>query len=163
MTIETSIRYGTALNVWSSCPINPEWILEGRPVARMEFLSGSADGTANTYFWDCTAGRFNWFYAFDETLHILEGSVSLKEATGRSRIVVAGDVVYFPAGSSAEWTVDRYVRKLAFCRTPLPAPLVLARNIASRVKRFVRGGGASAGMFPAQDGRNSDCDPSIGD
>lgn len=122
-------------------PIRATWILAGRPVARLALLSSSADGTASTYYWDCTAGRFNWYYAFDETLHILEGSVTLKAPSGISTLAVAGDTVFFPAGSQAEWTVDTYIRKLAFCRTPLPNSLVSARGIARRIKRLLSGGG----------------------
>jgi uncharacterized cupin superfamily protein len=149
MTVEISIASGTAAAAWTSCPIPAGWILEGKPITRMEHLSSSADGTASSYYWDCTAGRFNWFYAFDETLHILEGSVALKNPAGISRQVVAGDTVFFPAGSRAEWTVERYIRKLAFCRTPLPGPLVHARNIVRRIKRLGRGGGEAQGMFPS--------------
>src|SRR6202142_4564745 len=119
MVAETSIRAGTAATNLVAKPIVPSWILDGKPVARQELLSSSADGTASTYFWDCTAGRFNWFYSFDETLHILEGSVTLKFPDGQSRHAAAGDVVFFPVGSRAEWTVDSYIRMLAFCRTAL--------------------------------------------
>jgi hypothetical protein len=35
--------------------------------------------------------------------------------------------------------VERYVRKLAFCRTPLPGYLTAARDAARRVKRAIRG------------------------
>src|SRR6202041_2642058 len=118
MAVETLITVGTAPSNLVPNHIQSSWILEGEPLARLELLSSSADGTASTYFWDCTAGRFNWFYSFDETLHILEGAVTLKFPTGASQRVVAGDTIFFPAGSSAEWTVDNYVRKLAFCRTP---------------------------------------------
>ena len=139
MANDCSIRFGTSTTNLTSNPINPSWILEGRPQARLELLSSSADGTASTYFWDCTAGRFNWFYGFDETFHILEGEVTLKDPAGTSRRVVAGDTVFFPAGSSAEWTVDKYVRKLAFCRTPVPPYLTSARRIVRRIKRALRG------------------------
>jgi uncharacterized cupin superfamily protein len=117
--------------------------LDGNPVARAELLSSSADGTASTYFWDCTAGRFNWFYSFDETFHILEGAVTLKYPSGVSRRVGTGDTVFFPAGSSAEWTVDRYVRKLAFCRTPVPGYLTFARQVVRRLRRAIRGAAPS--------------------
>jgi len=150
MAIESSIRLGTEKNNWTDCPIQPDWILEGAPVARVEHLSTSADGTASTYFWDCTAGRFNWYYSFDETLHILEGSVTLKDPEGNSGRGAAGDIGYFPGGSGAEWTVDGYIRKLAFCRTALPSYLVLARNVARWLKRLIRGGaakGTAGGMF----------------
>ena len=144
-----SVRGREENSNWVSCPVNPAWVLEGTPVARIEHLSTSADGTASTYFWDCTAGRFNWFYTFDETLHILEGSVTLKFPDGRSRRVAAGDVVFFPVGSSAEWTVDAYIRKLAFCRTALPGFLVSARDAVRRVRRLGRppASGGAGGVF----------------
>lgn len=130
---------------WVFCPVNAAWVLEGTPVARIEHLSSSADGTASTYFWDCTAGRFNWFYSFDETLHILEGSVTLKYSSGEIRHVVAGDVVFFPKGSHAEWTVDKYIRKLASCRTALPEMLITARDMLRKVRRFGRPAAAADG------------------
>lgn len=140
MSMTASVRSARDQDEWTPSPIQPSWILEGAPVARIQFLSESADGTASTWFWDCTAGRFNWFYSFDETLHILEGGFGLKDLlSGTARRVTAGDVVYFPQGARAEWTVEHYVRKLAFCRTALPSYLVAARNVARRVKSAMRG------------------------
>jgi len=140
MSSECSIVFGTSTTNLVPNPINAAWVLEGQPQARIELLSSSADGTASTYFWDCTAGRFNWFYDFDETFHILEGAVTLKDPAGKSRRVMAGDTVFFPMGSSAEWIVDNYVRKLAFCRTPMPNYLTVARQWVRRLKRAIRGG-----------------------
>ena len=145
MAVETLITVGTSSANLVLNPIQPGWILEGKPIARLELLSSSADGTASTYLWDCTAGRFNWFYSFDETFHVLEGEVTLKYPSGTSHRVGAGDTVFFPAGSSAEWTVSNYIRKLAFCRSPIPGYLVFARQVARRLKSVVRGG-------PSKDG-----------
>jgi len=145
MIAETSIRVGTSSANLVVNPIVPSWILDGKPLARLELLSSSADGTASTYFWDCTAGRFNWFYRFDETLHILEGAVTLKFPTGASQRVEAGDTIFFPAGSSAEWTVDHYVRKLAFCRTPVPSYLTFARQLVRRLRRLATGASGQEG------------------
>jgi uncharacterized protein len=139
MTAGTFITVGTSTANLVSNPIQPGWILDGKPAARLALLSSSADGTASTYFWDCTAGRFNWFYSFDETFHVLEGEVSLKYPSGQSHRVVSGDTVFFPAGSSAEWTVDRYIRKLAFCRTPVPGYLTFARQMVRRLRGAVGG------------------------
>src|SRR5450432_459676 len=111
---ESVIKFGTASVSLAPCAIEPSWVLEGNPITRNKLLSKSADGTASTYIWDCTAGRFNWFYNSDETFHILEGTVTLKYPSGACHRVAAGDTVFFPKGSSAEWTVDKYVRKLAF-------------------------------------------------
>ena len=141
MAVETTITRGTDAPKFVPSPIRTSWILAGDPIARVALLSSSADGTASTYYWDCTAGRFNWYYTFDETLHILEGSVMLKAPSGSSRLVVAGDTIFFPAGSQAEWTIESYIRKLAFCRTTLPGYLVSARNTARRIKRLMNGRG----------------------
>jgi uncharacterized cupin superfamily protein len=139
MTDGVSIKSGTDAPNWKSNPVNRDWILEGSPVARTEFLSASADGTANCFYWDCTAGRFNWFYTFDETLYILEGSAVLKFPDGTARHIVAGDTVFFPSGSRAEWTVEKYIRKVAFCRSPWPAPVAKLRQLVRRIRRLARG------------------------
>jgi uncharacterized cupin superfamily protein len=145
MAVESLITVGTSSANFVPNPIQAAWILDGNPVARVELLSSSEDGTASTYFWDCTAGRFNWFYSFDETFHVLEGAVTLKYPSGVSRRVASGDTVFFPAGSSAEWTVDNYVRKLAFCRSPLPGIVIAARQLVRRVKRAVGAAPANGG------------------
>ena len=61
----------------SPSPITPQWIIEGKPNARNKILSQSEDQTACTIVWDCTGGKFNWYYDFDETVHFIEGSVTI--------------------------------------------------------------------------------------
>jgi uncharacterized protein len=119
-------------------PINEDWIVEGAPAARSAILSRSRDETACTIMWDCTAGKFRWFYDFDETVHILEGSVWIDDGQGPRR-VGPGDVVFFPVGSSALWEVETYVRKLAFCRKTLPAPIGAAVKMLRAVRAAMRG------------------------
>ena len=111
MASEKPIEFGSASVALEPLPIRPQWILEGTPVARYKVLSISRDGTAKTVIWDCTAGRFNWFYDIDETVYVLEGSVVLKNGDGTSKEVRAGDVVYFRAGSHAEWTVPELKKR----------------------------------------------------
>lgn len=139
MQIDFSVKHGSSPVNFIPSPIVASWVLEGDPVARLELLSTSADGTASTFIWDCTEGRFNWFYTFDETLYVLEGSATLKTASGNLRHIVAGDTVFFPAGSRAEWTVNQYIRKLAFCRTSWPTFLIFARSFYRRLKGLVQG------------------------
>ena len=119
-------------------PINEDWIVEGAPAARSAILSRSRDETACTIMWDCTAGKFRWFYDFDETIHILEGSVWIDDGHGPRR-VGPGDVVFFPVGSSALWEVETYVRKLAFCRKTLPAPIGAAVKMLRSLRAAMRG------------------------
>jgi hypothetical protein len=94
--------------------------------------------------WDCTAGRFNWYYDVDETLYVIEGSVTIKDDAGLTHRVSAGDTVFFPAGSHAEWHVENYIRKIAFCRAPLPAPLVFWKRGIRFLKRRLGVGNKSA-------------------
>jgi uncharacterized cupin superfamily protein len=148
MTIASVIKFGVGEVNLNPSPIYSHWVLEGNPVARNKVLSSSADGTASTLIWDCTAGRFNWFYDIDETLYVIEGGVVVKDTAGASRRLSVGDTIFFPAGSRAEWLVENYVRKIAFCRKPLPRPLVFAKRGYRFLKRFT-GLGASADATPA--------------
>jgi uncharacterized protein len=148
--LDTIIKFGSADGHLGPAPIRSGWILEGNPVARNKLLSRSSDGTASTYIWDCTSGRFNWFYDIDETVCILEGGVVVRDAIGGERALKAGDTVFFPAGSNAEWTIEAYVRKIAFLREPLPGKILLAKRAYRALKRVIKGGGPDSGaMAPA--------------
>jgi uncharacterized protein len=122
-------------------PIDPSWIIDGEPLARNAIVSRSEDQTACTIVWDCTAGRFNWYYDFDETVHIREGSVVVDDGHNPPKRLGPGDIVLFPAGSHAVWHVEDYVRKVAFCRKVLPRPLGtlvrLVRGAKIRLSRKV--------------------------
>ncbi|SCX21057.1 cupin domain-containing protein [Agrobacterium rosae] len=114
-------------------PINPDWIIAGEPVARMADHSKSADRAAYTALWDCTAGTFRWFFAWDETVHIIEGDVHVTAEDGSVHMLQAGDVAYFKAGTWATWRVDTYVRKVAFLRRPFPAPIAFFYRLKNKL------------------------------
>jgi uncharacterized protein len=94
-------------------PIRPNWIIEGKPEARSLRLAESADSTSSVMAWSCTAGRFRWCYAVDETVHIISGEVFVTDESGATRRLGPGDMAFFPAGSRSTWTVPNEVRKLA--------------------------------------------------
>jgi uncharacterized cupin superfamily protein len=146
--VESVIKLGVAEESLNPSPIYPNWILEGNPVARNKVLSSSADGTASTLIWDCTAGRFNWFYDVDETIYVLEGGVVVRDHGGAARRLRAGDTIFFPAGARAEWHVEDYIRKIAFCRMPLPQPVVFAKR-GLRFFRRLMGKTAHTNVAPA--------------
>ena len=116
-------------------PITPSWILDGAPTARNRELSHSPDWGAWTMVWDCTAGRFQWHYDLDETVHFIEGSVTISSEGMAPRRFGPGDVVFFPAGSSAVWEVEDYVRKVAFCRRVPPAPIRFLQKLHGRLRK----------------------------
>jgi uncharacterized cupin superfamily protein len=118
-------------------PITASWVREGNPQARNALLSRSADGTAFTVLWDCTAGKFEWTYSIDETIYFLEGAAIIDDGHSPPRRFVAGDVLFLPCGTVAHWHVEEYVRKIAFCRSTLPKVLELGFRASRKLKRMI--------------------------
>jgi uncharacterized cupin superfamily protein len=116
-------------------PIHPDWILAGKPEARSKQLVRSRDGASSVMAWSCTAGRFNWHYTVDETVHVISGEVFITDLKGEERRLGPGDMAFFPAGSRSVWRVPTEVRKLAFCRQALPLPFGFALRVWNRLAR----------------------------
>lgn len=107
-------------------PMDPTWVVSGDPQPRVKHLASTGPRT-QVALWDCTAGAFDWrFGPFDETVHVLEGSVRVALVDGSERVLGPGDVALFPAGSTSRWVVEDYVRKLA-----------VLHDTRSRVRRLV--------------------------
>ncbi|MDF1631650.1 cupin domain-containing protein [Mycoplana sp. MJR14] len=126
-------------------PIEPSWILDGKPHARLALHSRGHDDQSTTAIWDCTAGTFRWYFGWDETVMILEGAVHVTAEDGAERTLRAGDIAYFAGKTWATWRVDTYVRKIAFCRKQFPAPVTLAL----RLRDMMRPGGGQGGGLAA--------------
>ena len=47
--------------------------------------------------WSCSAGRFNWHYTVDETVHIISGEVFVTDHKGETHRLGPGDMAFFPA------------------------------------------------------------------
>lgn len=114
-------------------PIPRPWIIEGNPIARDRRLLDSGDRLPRTIMWDCTAGRFDWFYENDEVAHVLEGLVIVEDAVGVRQMLHSGDTFLFPAGTRYQWTVPNYVRKIAFSYAPLSREMRLINGIFARL------------------------------
>jgi hypothetical protein len=117
-------------------PIEPSWIIEGKPEARCCVLSKSADGLASTMVWHCTEGKFNWYYDFDETILILEGGIVLESDTMPPTRYGPGDVIFFKDGAHARWHIESHVKKLAFCRKTQPVWLGFALRVVLKLKKM---------------------------
>ena len=118
-------------------PIEPSWITEGNPVAQWHVLSRSADGLASTMVWECSEGRFNWYYDFDETVLILDGSIVLESDGMPPTRYTKGDVIFFKDGAHAKWHVEGRVRKLAFCRKTSPVWFGFALRVFLKLKKIM--------------------------
>lgn len=131
--------YHRNLDGLEPCPINKDWIIEGTPEATAKYLMETRDGTAFTVVWDCTAGSFRWHYGKDETVYIVSGEVFITDEGGEQRRLAAGDMAFFPAGSSAVWRVPQRVRKIAILqRIKFPKPFVSTFRVGVYVKSKLR-------------------------
>lgn len=117
-------------------PIDPNWIIEGSPVARAADHARSQDDSAVSAVWDCTAGTFRWYFHWDETVVILEGEVHVTAEDGSSYTLRAGDMGYFAARTWSTWHVDNYVKKVAFIRRPFPSPVAALYRLKSALRQM---------------------------
>lgn len=124
--------------------IDPSWIISGEPKARVAEHSRGADGAGATAIWDCTAGHFRWYFAWDETVVILEGSVHVTDADGNQRLLRAGDIALFRADTWATWQIDTYVKKIAFLRRPFPMVVANAWRLIKSLRPQARETGFGA-------------------
>ena len=122
-----------------AAPIPATWILAGTPEARSRQLARSQDGASSVMAWSCTAGRFNWHYTVDETVHIISGEVFITNEKGEECRLGPGDMAFFPSGSRSTWRVPVEVRKLAVCRQAMPQPFGFALRAWNKVVRIMMG------------------------
>jgi uncharacterized protein len=127
-------------------PIPSDWVIEGNPQARSKRLATSADGTSTVMAWSCTAGRFKWHYAVDETIHLISGEVFVTDENDNVRRVGPGDMVFFPAGAVSTWYIPDHVRKLAVCRHSMPRLAGFALRAFNKLIGVVTGSDGSAAL-----------------
>ena len=113
------INQGSAVELTDS-PLPEEDILEGSPKPRIWINAQSSDKKVTQGVWDCTAGRFNSVYVWDEFLMVLEGEATITPENEDPFTLRAGDFCYFPLGLKVVWQVDNYIKKTFTLRTPEP-------------------------------------------
>jgi uncharacterized cupin superfamily protein len=91
-------------------PVPAEWVIEGEPEGSAVILWKSADNKNCMGIWECTPGLFDWTHT-DETATITKGRVTVSLEDGRTLELSAGDVVFFPDGTTSRWHVHETVRK----------------------------------------------------
>ena len=101
-------------------PIEPKKITAGNPVARGMILSQSVDKKMTCGVWSCEPGSFDWDFAWDEFIYVLDGAVTIREESGEVHTLGPGDSVHFPLGLRTQWEVTEPVHKFFVLRTPEP-------------------------------------------
>ena len=104
-------------------PVASEWILSGTPNAWCKLLVTSDDHTTRITVWECTAGRFHWHFSQDEVLVAISGEAFMINEKGDECRFGAGDVGFFPAGTSCTFRVTERFRKVAVLRESMWRPL----------------------------------------
>jgi uncharacterized cupin superfamily protein len=122
--------------------ISADWILSGKPETQTKEFARSRDRTWHGVVWDCTAGRFTWQYSKDESLVVITGEAFISYEGGEERRIGPGDIVFFPAGTSATWRVPNYIRKVAFVRHTMPRPAGFCVRAWNLILRKLKGGDA---------------------
>ena len=119
----------------SSIPV--EWIFSGSPKAWNKEVATSHDRISQIVVWECTAGHFNWHYNKDESVVVISGEAFLVKPDGQEVRFGAGDVGFFPAGTTCTWRVPGLFRKIAVMREPMWRPLGYAAKAWNRLLRMV--------------------------
>ncbi len=121
----------------SPSSIPAEWILSGAPKAWNKEVSTSHDRISQIVVWECTAGLFKWYYNKDESVVVISGEAFLIKPDGQEVRFGAGDVGFFPAGTTCTWRVPGPFRKIAVMREPMWRPLGYAAKAWNRLLRMV--------------------------
>ncbi len=91
--------------------VDPAWIHAGVPNFRGSETARSADGHTITGLWSCDGPSiFEWHFAFDETVHLLEGEIEV-DYQGHRFTLRPGDTATFHTGTRAVWHVKQYSKK----------------------------------------------------
>lgn len=106
--------------------IPADWILSGTPKAWNKEVSRSHDSISQIVIWECTAGHFKWYYSKDESVIVISGEAFLIKPDGHEIRFGAGDVGFFPAGTTCTWRVPGLFRKVAVIQDPMWRPLAYA-------------------------------------
>ena len=108
-----------SLSPW---PLPDDWVLEGSPDAKGAVLSRSDDSRIIRGVWECTPGKFNWTFSYDETLVVVHGSATVELDSGEQVQLSPGDMAFFGRGHEATWTVHETLRKGFHADSPEPLP-----------------------------------------
>jgi uncharacterized cupin superfamily protein len=101
---------GTGLQVWD--PIPADHLTAGNPVQRGHLYLHDDKTGLMAGVWDCTPFTSKPSpYSVNEFMHVLEGSVTIVEASGKRTTVRAGETFVIYKGTPCSWEQAEYIRK----------------------------------------------------
>lgn len=94
-------------------------LLSDAPTCREARAFTDLTGQLTAGIWSATPYRRKAVaFPRHEMMHVLEGSVTLSDGSGREETFVKGDTCFVPKGATAGWSSDADVRKLFCSFTP---------------------------------------------
>ncbi|MGH6892145.1 MAG: cupin domain-containing protein [Dongiaceae bacterium] len=125
---------GDGLDDWGDIPAAD--LVSGAPKQRGRYCFNAPHVGLSAGVWDCTAFEGKMApYSVDEFMMLLEGSVTVTEANGKSTRVTAGESFVIPRGLDCAWKQEGYVRKI-FVIYENPAEAMPARPAAEHVVKL---------------------------
>ena len=95
---------------WEAIPA--ESIDSGNPVQRGHTYFSTESDKFSAGVWDCTEHALKFEpYEVDEFMTVLEGSITLKDSSGKNHVYRAGESFIIPKGCECAWTQSEYCRK----------------------------------------------------
>ena len=68
---------------------------------------------------------------------VISGEAFLIGENGEERRMGAGDVAFFPSGTTCKWRVANQIRKVAFLREPMWRPLGFGLKVSRKLLRML--------------------------
>lgn len=145
----TSISGSIVMLTPATVELEPEpfpqgWVVSGSPEARCSKVVRSRDRTSHIVVWDCTPGSFRWHYSMDEAIVVISGEAFMINDKGEERRFGAGDLGFFPAGTTCTWRITEHLRKVGVLRETMWRPLGFAVKACHKLLRIMGLSGESA-------------------
>ena len=108
----------TGLEPWAELESIGAKIVSGKPKQSGRIDYGSLTQPIIVGVWECTQGKFEISYPWNELATIQEGSVTITDSTGKAMTFRAGDTHFAVKGERVTWDIqEAKVRKCFFIYT----------------------------------------------
>lgn len=97
-------------DAWEPFPLDA---IEGEPNGQVNWLrqTTSGDGMLLTGMFTCDPAKIDYTFVGDESLHLLEGTITVEMEDGETVELQPGDTVSFAKGAKSVWHIHEPMKK----------------------------------------------------